>query len=126
MKIQKESRFSRRGAGILLAVSFLGVGITLTVISYTSQTIGYYGSTRSIVDGYRAKELARSGIEAALLTLGRLPEELLFTLGILASPPQILLAQDCDINEKLHKVLRELFYPARRRETEPKSSCGKY
>ncbi len=64
--------------------------------AYTSQVAGYYGSVRSVVDGYRARQLARAGMEAGILTLRGVPEELIYTLGIVANPPRLLIAQSCN------------------------------
>ena len=97
MKIwHKEMTISRRGAGILLAMAFLGIGITTVVLSFNRRAIGYYGATRTLVDGYRAKELARAGLEASLLTLRTIPEKFLFTFGLVANTPRILLNENCN------------------------------
>ena len=113
MKVfQKKKQISRKGAGILLAISFLGIGITTTSLTYISQAAGYYGSTRSVVDGYRARELAQAGIEAGILTLHSLPEEYLFTLGLLSNPPRLLLSEDCNEDGKCIKILCKLLYSA--------------
>ena len=100
---RKQIHISRRGAGILLAMSFLGFGITMAVIDYTRKAAGFYGSLRSIADGYRARELSHAGLEAALLTLGALSEKQLFTMGIVNNPPKILLSENCDDSGKCTK-----------------------
>ncbi len=92
---QKQLSISRRGAGILLAMSFLGFGITMIVIEYTSKAAGYYSSTRSFVDGYSARELSYAGLEAGILTLRSIPEEQLFSLGLISNPPKLLLSNFC-------------------------------
>ena len=87
---------SRRGAGILLSMSFLGIGITTTVVTYSSQAVRFHRSILTAVNGYRSLELARAGLEAGLLSAQGISEEYLFTLGIIASPPRILITQDCN------------------------------
>lgn len=98
--LKKQIHISRRGAGILLAMSLLGVGVTLLVIEHTRKAAGFYASVRSLVDGYRARELSHAGLEAGLLTLRALTEERLFTLGILSQPPRVLLSENCDDSGK--------------------------
>ncbi len=86
-----------------MAISFLGVGITVTVSTYTSQAVAFYSSIRSMVDSYRGLELAHAGIEAGLLSLGSLQEEYLFTLGIVSNPPRILLSEKCNDLDVCHR-----------------------
>lgn len=75
----------------------------MAVIDYASKAAGFYGSVRSLVDGYRARELSHAGLEAGLLTLRTLSEEQLFTLGIVSNPPKLLLSENCDDGGKCIK-----------------------
>ena len=87
---------SRRGAGVLLAMGLLGFGIVLLVVNYVNKAWDYYGSVRSMVDGYRGKELAYAGLQAGLISIRSIPEEYLFKLGIVSNPPRIQLAENCN------------------------------
>ncbi len=102
-KFHKYLNISRQGAGILLAISFLSIGVSTVVISYVRQSTGFYSTIYSMVNNYRARELANAGLEASLLVLRSISEEFLFTLGLVANPPRILLDEDCNDNGQCTK-----------------------
>ena len=85
----------RKGAGILLSVGLFGVSVALMTAGYVRKVSNVYGSARSLSDGFRARELAEAGFETALLVVGKIPEQFLFTEAIVSSPPALLLNRDC-------------------------------
>ncbi len=88
--------FTRRGAGVLLGIGALGIAMNLVTIAYLEQVSSQYASMRSVADGFRANQIAFAGLQAAISVTQNIPEEYLYTLGVLRNPPPIPVREHCN------------------------------
>ncbi len=94
MKLLQKHKNSRTGALVILLVSMIGIAGNTIAIKYWSDANDAYSSIENSAQGYRATLLARTGVQAGITALSTIPEEYLYSSGMIQAPPDITI-EDC-------------------------------
>jgi general secretion pathway protein K len=86
---------ARRGAIVLLSIMIVSVSSVLIAQQFIEDVTDQFLAIRSAADGMRAREVAMAGFQAGLTAVKTVPEEYLYSTGLVAEPPDLMLAKDC-------------------------------
>ncbi len=81
----------RRGSLVLLLVLIMGITGNTIVLKFISDANDQYSAALVTAYGYRAHLLSLSGFQAGMTALKTIPEEYLFTTGMVQSPPDLMM-----------------------------------
>ncbi|MCB1172278.1 MAG: general secretion pathway protein GspK [Leptospiraceae bacterium] len=86
----------RRGGIVIIAVLLIATSTMTITTDFYNDVINHYSAVRSQAEGYRAHSLAMAGFQAGLTALKMIPEEFLYTKGMVLNPPNIEMDKECD------------------------------
>ena len=86
----------RKGGIVVTAIMMIAISTFTIVTDFLRDITHHYMAVRSQGEGFRARSLALAGFQAGLSALKIIPEEFLYTKGMVLNPPDIEMDRECD------------------------------
>ncbi|MCB1167924.1 MAG: general secretion pathway protein GspK [Leptospiraceae bacterium] len=80
---------------VVLCIALGLIGTTAISVPYLQSSMQDLGAARVYADGYKARLLAQAGFQAGLAAIRNVPEEYLYSSGLILNPPDIEISKKC-------------------------------
>ncbi|MEQ8353461.1 MAG: type II secretion system protein GspK [Leptospiraceae bacterium] len=90
------SRKGRRGGIVILLCVVMGLTATeFIALPFQKKSFGQFKAAQVLAEGFKARLLAHAGFQAGLAAIRNVPEEYLYSSGLILNPPNIAISKDC-------------------------------
>ncbi|MCB1140519.1 MAG: general secretion pathway protein GspK, partial [Leptospiraceae bacterium] len=87
---------ARRGMIVILLCTTMGMtAATFIAVPFMKKSLAQLQAARVLAEGFKARLLANAGFQAGLAAIRNVPEEYLFSSGMVLEPPNIAISEKC-------------------------------
>lgn len=89
-------RGQRRGAIVIMLCMVMGLtAVNFIAYPFQKKSFSQFKAAQVLAEGFKARLLAHAGFQAGLAAVRNVPEEYLYSSGMVLEPPNIAISKDC-------------------------------